>query len=288
MQRARKVTIAYTPDSDDAFYYFALETGRLTVPDFHLTFRRAPMSFLNRRALESRYPITAISSVIYPLIASRYAILSAGTSVGRGYGPVLVSKRWRHVEELCGRRVGVGGIPTTGWLLLRWLCPEAIPVEMRFDLIGKAVTRGDLDAGVMIHEELLYYPRLRLRRVVDLGEEWCRRHGLPLPVGLNVIRRNLGEARMAQLAELIRCSLEYALANREEALGWVSRFGRGDAGQCTGPFVEMFANSDSLHMPADVRQALPVLFGQAVSLGLGDTVPPLDVIDGSTLTQSAI
>src|SRR5262249_7767967 len=178
------LTIGYTPDSDDAFYYFALETGRLSLPGFLFEFHRAPMNSLNRRALKGDFPITAISSVVYPLIADRYAILSVGTSVGRGYGPVLVSRRWRHAAELRGRRVGVGGIPTTGWFLLRRLCPEAIPVEMPFDKIGEAVAAGELDAGVMIHEELLYYPRLGLHRVADLGAEWCREHSLPLPIGL--------------------------------------------------------------------------------------------------------
>jgi 1,4-dihydroxy-6-naphthoate synthase len=281
MNPARTLTIAYTPDSDDAFYYFALETGRLTLPGVRLAFHRASMRELNQAALAGTYPITAISSVAYPAIADRYAILSVGTSVGRGYGPVLVSRQHRHVEELRGRRVGVAGIPTTGWLLLRWLCPEAIAVVLPFDEIGEAVVRGEVDAGVMIHEELLYYPRLGLHRVADLGAEWCWAHDLPLPVGLNVIRRDLGEMLMERLCAGIRRSLQLALAMRAEALDWVSQFGRGAEGQCTRPFVEMFANKDSLRMPEDVRQALAVLLGQAVDLGVGPVVPSLDVIEGA-------
>jgi 1,4-dihydroxy-6-naphthoate synthase len=280
MHRPEKLTIAYTPDSDDAFYYFALETGRLTLPGLHLAFHRAPMSALNRAALHGIYPITAISSVVYPLVAARYAILSVGTSVGRDYGPVLVSRRWQHLEELKGRRVGVPGIPTTGWFLLRWLCPEAVPVELAFDRIGQAVADGHLDAGVMIHEELLYYPRLGLRRVIDLGAEWCRQHGLPLPVGLNVIRRDLGQTAMEQLCDLIRTSLHHAISHRDLALDWVSQFGRGARGQCTDRFVQMFANEDSLQMPGDVRRALPLLFSQVVGLGLARELPPLDVVEG--------
>ena len=285
MGRMRKATIAYTPDSDDAFYYYALETGKLGQPGFDLRFRRAPMSFLNRRACEGLYSITAISSVIYPQIADRYAILSVGTSVGRGYGPVLVGRNVERLEDLRGKRVGVGGIPTTGWLLLRLFCPEVEPVEMPFDRIGGAVARGELAAGVMIHEELLFYPHLGLHRIVDLGAEWCRRHDLPLPVGLNVIRRDLGEVTMETLCDLIRRSLRHAQAHREQALDWVSLFGRGVEGQCTGQFVEMFANEDSIWQPEDVRQALPVLFAQAVGLGLGDTVPPLDIVEGCSLAH---
>jgi 1,4-dihydroxy-6-naphthoate synthase len=285
MSREKTLRIAYTPDSDDAFYYFALETGRLTLRGFRLLFERRPMSFLNQAALSGQFPITAISSVAYPAVAYRYAILSVGTSVGRGYGPVLVGRRFTRPEELSGKRVGVPGIPTTGWLLLRWLCPDAIVVELPFDEIGAAVVRGDLDAGVMIHEELLYYPRLGLQRVADLGAEWCRHHDLPLPVGLNVIRRDLGRAAMELLCSTIRRSLTFALENREEALAWVSRFGRGVEGQCTRPFVEMFANGDSLRMPDDVRRALGVLLRQAVDLGVGDRVPDLDIVEGQNLTS---
>jgi 1,4-dihydroxy-6-naphthoate synthase len=280
MARTRNLTIAYTPDSDDAFYYFALETKHLRPPDFRLSFRRSPMRELNRAALEGTYEVTAISSVLYPRIADRYAILSVGTSVGRGYGPVLVSSRYSRLEDLKGRRVGVPGIPTTGWFLLRWLCPEAVPVEMAFDQIGTAVVRGELDAGVMIHEELLYYPRLGLRKVVDLGAAWCRHNDLPLPVGLNVVRRDLGPAVMEEVCDLVRRSLRYALEQRGAALAWASRFGRGVEGQCTRRFVEMFANEDSLRMPGDVRRALPLLFSQVLRLGLADKLPPPEIVEG--------
>ena len=280
MPRARTLTIAYTPDSDDAFYYFGLESGRVRLPGFRPEFRREPMSRLNRAALTGAYDVTAISSVLYPHIADRYAILSAGTSVGRGYGPVLVSGRPLRPDDLRGRRVGVPGIPTTGWFLLRWLCPEAVPVEMAFDRIGPAVAAGELDAGVMIHEELLYYPRLGLHRVADLGAEWCRRHDLPLPVGLNVIRRDLGRLAMEWICGAIRRSLLFARRHRDEALAWSSRFGRGTEGQCTGRFVEMFANDDSVRMPADVRRALAVLLAEVAELGVAPAVAHLDIVKG--------
>jgi 1,4-dihydroxy-6-naphthoate synthase len=282
MTSIKPLTIAYTPDSDDAFYYDALETGQIALPGYLPAFRREPMSVLNRAALRGDYDITAISSVVYPQIAQRYAILSVGTSVGRGYGPVLVSKDERTVDDLRGRRVGVPGIPTTGWFLLRCLCPEAVCIEMAFDQIAGAVAAGELEAGVMIHEELLYYPRMGLRRVVDLGADWCQRHDLPLPVGLNVIRRDLGQAAMQHIAAAIRRSLEYGLDHAGEALCRVSRLGRGTEGQCTERFVSMFANADSVRMPADVRAALRVLFCQVVDLGLSPAVPPIDIIAGSS------
>jgi 1,4-dihydroxy-6-naphthoate synthase len=282
----RDITVAYTPDSDDAFYYFALETGRVRLPRYVANFVRAPLSTLNPAALASTYDVTAISSVLYPQIADRYAILSVGTSVGRGYGPVLVSRHFRQPAELRGRLVGVGGIPTTGWFLLRWLCPEALPVAMPFDRIAGAVASGEIDAGVMIHEDLLYFPRLGLHRVVDLGAEWCRRHNLPLPVGLNVIRRDLGEAGMERVCAAIRRSLRYGLRNQKAALAWAERFGRGAAGAVTSQFVAMFANDDSVRLPADARRALRVLLDEAARLGLAPAAPTLEYVEGTVRRPS--
>lgn len=275
-----RISIAYTPDSDDAFYYDALETGRVRLRGFRPSFVRAPMSVLNGQAEWGVHDVTAISSVVYPTVAERYAVLSVGTSVGRGYGPVLVSREERTPADLAGKRVGVPGIPTTGWFLLRTLCPGVVTVEMPFDAIGPAVVAGELDAGVMIHEELLFYPQLGLRRVADLGALWCERNGLPLPVGLNVIRRELGDAAMQRICAGIRRSLRYALKHPGEALARVGRLGRGSEGGCTEQFVAMFANGDSLRMPVDVRQALRLVCRQVVDEGFAPALPPLDIVEG--------
>jgi 1,4-dihydroxy-6-naphthoate synthase len=198
-----------------------------------------------------------------------------------------VSKNFDRLEQLQGRRVGVGGIPTTGWFLLQWLCPESVAVSMPFDKIGDAIARGELDAGVMIHEELLYYPKLGLQKVMDLGAEWCQRTGFPLPVGLNVVRRDLGRTALERICHAIRSSLEFGLEHRDEALDWVSRFGRGKEGQCTRQFVEMFANADSLHMPPDVRDSLQLLLKAVVDLGVGTSVPALDIVEGTFIPGHA-
>ncbi|QVL33476.1 hypothetical protein KIH39_06080 [Telmatocola sphagniphila] len=280
MKTLKTLTIAYTPDSDDAFYYDALETGLIPLPGFRPHFFTENMSCLNQKALQGVYDVTAISSVIYPQISREYAILNVGTSVGRGYGPVLVSREFSKMENLNGKRVGVPGIPTTGWFLLKCFCPDALMIEMQFDEIADAINAGNLDAGVMIHEELLYYPQLGLKCVADLGAEWCQRHDLPLPVGLNVIRRSLGTASMERICSGIRQSLEFSLAHSSEALSRVRRMGRGEAGQCTEKFVSMFANSDSVRMPADVREALNVLLCQVVDLGMSSEMPQLTIIEG--------
>jgi 1,4-dihydroxy-6-naphthoate synthase len=274
------LTIAYTPDSDDAFYYDALENKQVQLPGYTPSFTRAPMSLLNKAATTAAYDVTAISSIVYPQIAKQYAILSVGTSVGRGYGPVLVSQRDYKLADLRGRRVGVPGIPTTGWFLLRCLCPQATFVEMAYDQIAGAVAAGELEAGVMIHEELLYYPQMGLRRVIDLGAEWCQSHELPLPVGLNVIRRDLGRTAMNRICAGIRDSLQFALDHSDEALARVSQLGRGAQARCTKQFVSMFANVDSVRMPLDVRTALHVLFCEVADVGLCSAVPAIDIIEG--------
>jgi 1,4-dihydroxy-6-naphthoate synthase len=284
---SRTFAVAYTPDSDDAFYYDALENGFVSLPGFRFQFVRAPMAELNRAARRAVYHVTAVSSVLYPLIADKYAILSVGTSVGRGYGPVLVSREPLQFGDLSGRRVGVPGIPTTGWFLLRSLCPDALVFEMPFDEIAAAVAGGELDAGVMIHEELLYYPQLGLRKVVDLGAEWCSRNRLPLPVGLNVIRRDLGCAAMSRVCWAIDASLQRGRDRAADAIARVSRFGRGREGGCTERFVEMFANEDSQCMPADVRAALSVLFAQVVELGLASAVPAIDIVEPAEIAVTA-
>ncbi|HUY33024.1 MAG TPA: MqnA/MqnD/SBP family protein [Pirellulales bacterium] len=278
---SRPVSIAYTPDSDDAFYYFALETGRLDSGQFDCSFRSDHIMALNGAAREQRYDVTAISSVAYPELADRYRILSVGTSVGRGYGPVLVSRRYASIEALRGRRIGVAGTATTGGFLAKWAGPQSELVEMRFDLIADAVAAGELDAGVMIHEELLYYPRKGLRQVADLGAVWCERTGLPLPVGLNCISRRFDLDQSDDMCDLIRGSLVYALEHREAALRWACRFGRGDQGGCGEKHISMFANADSVHMPRDVRTALALLFQWMRKLGVSDHLPPIEIVDGS-------
>ena len=235
----RVLDVAYTPDSDDAFNYYAWESGRVPCHPFHGKFERHHIVDLNRAAARGEYEVVNVSSVIYPAIADRYRILAVGTSVGRGYGPVLVSKCFGELQELSGKRVAVGGLSTTGAALVQMLCARVALVEMPYDAIADAILAGDVHAGVMIHEELLFYPEKGLHKVVDLGAEWCARQGLPLPVGLNLVRRDLGEEAARQIARACRDSLLWAQANRDEACEFAGRFGRG----CAQQFVTMFTGS---------------------------------------------
>jgi 1,4-dihydroxy-6-naphthoate synthase len=281
MLTTKNLSIAYTPDSDDAFYYYALQCGKLATPGYNLSFSTDHIIALNRSAVRGEYDICAVSSVAYPNFSDSYRILSVGTSVGRGYGPVLVSKHYHTMEDLSGRRVGVAGIPTTGGFLQKWACPDAEIIVMQFDQIADCIASGELDAGVMIHEELLYYPQKGLHKIVDLGACWEDRTGLPLPVGLNVIKRDIPRDEADVVCDLIRNSLVYGLQNRKPAIEWACRFGRGEDGGCGEEHISMFANDDSVMMPTDVRIALAHIFELSQSIGITETKPEIDIVDGS-------
>ncbi len=267
--------VAYTPDSDDAFNYYAWEHGRVHLEGCPAAFDRNHIIALNRAADQEAYDVVGISSVRYPALADRYWILAVGNSVGRGYGPVLVAKHYHRIAELSGKRIAVAGIPTTGAVLAAMYCPHAEFHELAYDRIADAVAAGEFDAGVMIHEELLFFPEKGLQRVCDLGAAWCEETGLPLPVGLNVVRRALGREAARAIAATCRASLEWGLAHFDEAFAFASRFGRG----CSQQHVAMFSNEDTLCLPEDVRRALRVMFDRVAALGLGPKIDDVEVID---------
>jgi 1,4-dihydroxy-6-naphthoate synthase len=278
MTAQRGLRIAYTPDSDDAFTYYAWEHGHVSLdadggrPVFH----RAHIAELNRAAEEERYDVVAVSAVAYPRLADRYWILATGNSVGRDFGPVLASKRFGALEELRGRRVGVGGHPTTGSVLACFYAPPVELVELPYDAIAGAIQRDEIAAGVMIHEEILSFQDLGLRTVCDLGRAWCGETGLPLPVGLNLVRRELGEELARDVATTCQRSLLWALAHADEAYAWASRFGRGRARE----HVAMFDSRDTLSLPDDVRRSLGLLFERVAAAGLGPRVDSVGIVDG--------
>lgn len=267
--------VAYTPDSDDAFNYYAWEHGRVHFEGWDAVFAREHIMALNQAAEQDLYDALAVSSVRYPALAERYWVLSVGTSVGRGYGPVLASKRFLRIEELRGRRIAVAGTVTTGAVLAAMYCPGCAFIEMPYDQIADAVVAGSCDAGVMIHEELLYFPQKGLSKVADLGAAWTAETGLPLPVGLNIVRRSLGCETATGVADACRRSLQWALDHRDEAMAFATRFGRG----CCSRHVEMFSNADTLHLAPDVRQAMRLLFERVAMLGFGPPMGDTEVIE---------
>jgi len=271
------LSIAYTPDSDDAFNYYAWEFGRVSLQTagYHPQFVRNHIIALNRAAQEEQYDIVAVSSVAYPQLADRYWVLSVGNSVGRGYGPVLVSKYDLTIDQLQGKRIAVAGIPTTGGALAMMYCPDAAFFEVQFDQIADAVVAGKYDAGVMIHEELLHYPEKGLRCVSDLGKTWCDDTGLPLPVGLNIIRKKLGKDLARDAAATCQRSLKWAQDHFDEAFAFASQFGRG----CSQKHVELFSNDDTMCLPQDARRAMRIMFDRVAALGIAPPIDSFEVID---------
>jgi 1,4-dihydroxy-6-naphthoate synthase len=269
--------IAYTPDSDDAFNFYAWEHGRvaLPVPGPRPEFHRQPIDALNGAARQERFDVVAVSSVVYPQLADAYWVLATGNSVGRGWGPVLASRRYDSLRELAGKRVAVAGRATTGATLARLYGPECELVEMPYDRIADAILAGTVDAGVMIHEELLHFPARGLRCVADLGRSWCEETSLPLPVGLNLVRRSLGLELARQIAATCQASLRWALEHPEEAYAFALRFGRGLARR----HVAMFSNADTLRAPDDVRRAMRLLFDRVAALGLGPSLGSFEIVD---------
>ena len=271
----RTLDFAYTPDSDDAFNFYALEHGRVCPDAFKARFHREHVFALNKAALNDRYDVVGVSSVAFPAVADRYWVLSAGNSIGRGYGPVLVSKHYGTVGQLRGKAVAVAGIPTTGGALAMMFCWASRFVEMPYDRIADAIVAGEVDAGVMIHEELLYFPEKGLRRVADLGAAWWEDTGLPLPVGLNLVHRRCGRGLAMAAAAACHDSLRWGLDHYDEAFAFASGFGRG----CAKDHIRMFSNADTLCLPPDARQGVRVMFDRVAALGIGPSVEDFEVID---------
>lgn len=274
----KEFSIAYTPDSDDVFNFYAWEHGRvsLSAGDYEPVFHRGHIIELNHAAQEGLYDVVAVSSVFYPRVADRYQILCVGNSVGRNFGPCLVSKRYKTAAELAGRRVAVGGHPTTGSVLALMYCPGIELVEMEFDAICDAVAGDEVDAGVMIHEELIHYIEKGLVLVSDLGAAWCEDTGLPLPVGLNLVKRSLGPELARDIAATCQRSLLWGFEHSREVYSFASKFGRGMARE----HIEMFRIEDFLCIPEDVREAMKIMFGRVASMSLGPGIDSFEVIEG--------
>jgi 1,4-dihydroxy-6-naphthoate synthase len=276
-------SLAYSVDADDAFMFHALRAGAIHTDGLEFTHRRDHTAALNRLALEGATDVVAVSLGVYPAIADRYQLLPHGASVGRGYGPVVVAPRPLRAAELAGLRVGIPGATTTAWLVLRLLAPGAIGVEIPiapFNRIFEALTAGEVDAALLIHEGRLLYPARGLHLVTDLGVSWQERTGLPLPLGVNVIRRGLGAPLVARVSRILRASIAWALAHRDEMIALIAAEDRGDKALSDKSLIDhyltLYANSDTAAIADDARRAIDVLFAEARAAGLLAASAPID------------
>jgi len=263
-----KITVAHSPDSDDAFMFYGLASGAIHVPGIEVDQVLADIQSLNQAAFDGRYEVTAVSFHAYAYLADRYALLPHGASMGDKYGPILVAKRPIAASEgsgaLRGLRIGIPGKLTSAYLTLQMFDPNFEAVMLPFDEIQHAVIDGRVDAGLLIHEGQLTYAAEGLQKVVDLGEWWFERTGgLPLPLGGNIIRRDLGPAVMKQVSEMLHGSIAHALSHRAAAVEYAQTFGRGLNRADTDTFVGMYVNQLTLDYGTRGRAGLERFFEEA-------------------------
>ena len=277
------ISLAYSVDADDAFMFRALVEGAIDTDGLTFTHRRDHTAALNQLAIDGGADVIAVSAGVYPLIASNYQMLPHGASVGRGFGPVVVAQRPLRIADLAGLRVGIPGETTTAWLVLRLIAPRAIGVPIPIAPFGRifdALAAGEVDAALLIHEGRMIYPERGLALVVDIGAWWAAETGLPLPLGINVIRRALGAVRIARVSKVLRASIAWALSNRERLIVEIAGEKRGDAALARTALIDeylgLYANDDTVAMTDDAKHAIDVLFARALAVGLA---PPTATVD---------
>ena len=237
-----EIKLAHSPDSDDAFMFYALATHKLPTPGYKYTHVLSDIQTLNEAAHVETYDVTAISFAAYPELRDKYILLDCGASFGEGYGPIVVSSKSLKKEEIKGKRIAVPGMKTTAYLTLKLFEPDFEAVVMSFDKILDAVKNEVVEAGLLIHEGQLLFPQMGLHRVLDLGIWWQEKTQLPLPLGGNAVRRALGPALGREIARTIRGSVEYGLEHRDDALKYAMQFARDMDPEVADKFVAMYVN----------------------------------------------
>lgn len=263
-----EIVCAHSPDSDDAFMFYALATKKIR--SRLLTFRHVleDIESLNQKAMEGRYELTAISYHAYPYVADKYVLMASGSSVGDGYGPIIVTSRWMAPENLKGKRIAVPGTMTTAFLALKLFQPDFEHVVTPFDKILDAVKDRDVDAGLVIHEGQLSYGQGGLYNILDLGKWFKSKYQLPLPLGANALRRNLAPQLQSECSRLMRESIQYSLEHREEALNYAMQFARDLDPALAEQFVGMYVNQNTIDGGDLVPRAAQKLLDLGYEAGL--------------------
>jgi 1,4-dihydroxy-6-naphthoate synthase len=274
----RTLTLGHSPDPDDAFMFYALAKQRIDTGPWTFEHVLRDIQTLNDWALEARLDITAISIHAYPFLADRYCLLNSGCSMGDGYGPMVVAREPMSVDDLRGRTIAVPGERTTAFLALNLLLGRHCFQHrvVMFDRIIDATAAGEADAGLIIHEGQLTYQQKHLHKIVDLGEWWKGSTGLPLPLGGNCIRRDLGDIALAQVGTILRRSIEFSLSHRPEAVEYAMHFARDMGQPLADRFIGMYVNQWTLDYGDTGRRAVHELLSRAHAIGL---TPPLARID---------
>lgn len=262
------IRVAHSPDSDDAFMFFALATERLPTGPYRFRHVLEDIESLNRKAVRGEYEVTAVSIHAYAYISDKYALLPSGASMGERYGPIVVARKPFAPSELRGKTIGIPGLLTSAYLALKLFEPDFKALAISFDQIMDAVQKGHVDAGLLIHEGQLTYAQEGLHKVVDLGEWWNDETKLPLPLGGNAIRRDLGLEHVHEISRLLRESIRYALDHREDALQHALRYARDLSQKQADQFVGMYVNRRTLDYGPEGRAAVQMFLDRAYAAGL--------------------
>ncbi|CAN5757987.1 ABC transporter substrate-binding protein [soil metagenome] len=274
---SRTIRVAHSPDSDDAFMFYALAQNLIDTGDLEFVHELQDIETLNRRALDGELEVTAVSIHAYAYLADRYALLPHGASMGEGYGPRIVARQPMSPADLAGRRVAVPGTMTSAYLALRLFLPDVETEVVPFDEIIEHVSEGRSDAGVIIHEGQLTYADEGLHLVTDLGVWWAAETGgLPLPLGGNVIRRDLGDDLIRRASRLLRASIAYSLDHRAPAIAHARQYGRGLDERQTDEFVGMYVNQRTLDYGEDGRRSVQLFLDRGHEAGI---IPHRVVVD---------
>jgi 1,4-dihydroxy-6-naphthoate synthase len=264
----QKITVAHSPDSDDAFMFYGLATNKLDTGGLTFAHVLKDIQTLNEEAMRGTYDVTAISFHAYAYIAGKYVLLPHGASIGENYGPVIVSREPAKPEHISSLKIAVPGTLTSAFLALRIFNPDFEYEVVPFDEIIGAVQDGSCDAGLLIHEGQLFYDSLGLHKVLDLGEWWHKRTGLPLPMGGNAIRRDLGPDLIRQVSKTLQESIRYALDHREDALQYAMQFARDMDTELADRFVAMWVNDLTLDYTDRGREAVERLLSEGFERGI--------------------
>jgi len=274
-----KIRVAHSPDSDDAFMFYAINTKKIDTKGYEFIDILSDIETLNKEALKGTYEVSAISIHAFPYVADRYALLSSGASMGDNYGPMVVAKEEFPVDELKNRTIAVPGTLTSAFLALKLFEPDIDYIVIPFDQIIDAVKGGKVDAGLIIHEGQLTYQDEGLKCIVDLGKWWYEKTGgLPLPLGGNVIRKDLGIEVMKEISEILRESIKYSLAHRDEAVEYALKYARGMTKDKADKFIGMYVNDLTVDYGERGKKAIELFLKEAYEKKLIPVLPEITFI----------
>jgi 1,4-dihydroxy-6-naphthoate synthase len=272
----RIVKVGHSPDPDDAFMFYGLSSEKVKLDGIKIEHMLEDIQSLNVRAMNGELEVTAISAHAFPYVADKYWIMATGASMGEGYGPVLVSKKYSSLEELKGKKVATPGKMTTATMLFRLYGQGIENIDIPFDEIMPRVASGEFDAGVIIHEGQLTYAAEGFTKIVDYGEFWEKEtNGLPLPLGLDVVRKDLGEAMAHKLSKGMKESIHYGYTHQAESVPYAMKWGRGIDLALGERFVKMYVSELTIDMGEKGKKALELLFSLAHERGIIPTVPEI-------------